>query len=419
MDVPIRMTRSSPYRWAHVALAALAMVATLPGRTHGLGLFTEPIRRTFDLGTESYGFLNLWATLIGGLFCFPCGWLLDRVGTRLVLAGVTVALGSVVLLMSHAAGAGWVYLRESLVLPLDLFVLVLLTRGLGQSALSVASLSLIARSAGRREGLAMGVYAFLTTAGFIAAFAVLREVIKADPDEWRRPWAQIGVAVVVVGCVFLVLVRDRVLDEKAPAADAPGSPGGSTLAEALRSPTFWVFALATSFYGMVASGTSLFNEKLLAERGLGKTVFLNVTLVGIPAGLTANLLGGWLATRVSLGYVLAGALLVMAGALGWFPALHTEAEAYAYATALAAAGGVVTVTFFTVWRKAFGMSHLGRIQGAAQFLTVIFSALGPQLFGSAAARLGGFGPIFPYLAGGAAVLAVAAGFTRVPAREAA
>src|SRR5262249_27432730 len=154
----------------------------------------------------------------------------------------------------------------SLIVPLDLFVLVLLTRGFGQSALSVASLSLIARSARQREGLAMGVYAFLTTAGFIVAFAVLREVIKADPDEWRRPWAAIGVAVITVGAIFLVLVRDRVLDEKTPITDAPGSPGGHTFTEALRSPTFWVFALATSFYGMVAAGTSLFNEKLLAER---------------------------------------------------------------------------------------------------------------------------------------------------------
>ena len=282
------------------------MVATLPGRTHGLGLFTEPIRRTFGLDPESYGFLNLWATLLGGLFCFPVGWLLDRVGTRYVLAGVTVALGAVVLLMSRAAGAGWVHLSSTLVLPLDLFALVLLTRGLGQSALSVASLSLIARSAGRKPGLAMGVYAFLGSAGFVVAFTVLRTVINAQPDEWRGPWAGIGVAVVVVGLLFLVLVRDRVLEEQTPVADAPGSPGGKTLGQALRSLTFWTFALAVSFFGLVVSGTALFNEKLLAERGLDKDVFLKVTIIGVPAGLAANLLGGFLATRISLGYLLAG-----------------------------------------------------------------------------------------------------------------
>ena len=31
------------YGWANLAMAALAMVATLPGRTQGLGLSTEPL----------------------------------------------------------------------------------------------------------------------------------------------------------------------------------------------------------------------------------------------------------------------------------------------------------------------------------------------------------------------------------------
>jgi hypothetical protein len=72
------------------------MVATLPGRTHGLGLFTKPIRLEFGIDFDSYGTLNMWATLVGGLFCLPCGWLLDRIGTRLTLVGVTVALGATV-----------------------------------------------------------------------------------------------------------------------------------------------------------------------------------------------------------------------------------------------------------------------------------------------------------------------------------
>src|SRR5690349_10256105 len=120
------------------------MVATLPGRTHGLGLFTEPIRRTFGMDTESFGFLNFWATILGALFCLPCGWLLDRLGTRGVLAGVLVALGAVVVVMSRVQG-NWAWQLTlpggfSVLLLVDLFLLVLLTRGLGQSALSVASL---------------------------------------------------------------------------------------------------------------------------------------------------------------------------------------------------------------------------------------------------------------------------------------
>src|SRR5262249_7651950 len=98
------------WRWVHVGVAALMMVATLPGRTQGLGLFTEPILRSLSLDRESYGFINLWATLLGGLFCLPCGWLLDRIGTRAVLVGVTAALGATVLVMSRMTGIGAVTL---------------------------------------------------------------------------------------------------------------------------------------------------------------------------------------------------------------------------------------------------------------------------------------------------------------------
>src|ERR1700741_2570047 len=93
-------TKPPAWRWVHVVVAALAMVLTLPGRTHGLGLFTEPLLRSLGLDPESYGFMNLWATLLGALFCLPCGWLLDRLGTRAVLLAVTTALGATVLAMA-------------------------------------------------------------------------------------------------------------------------------------------------------------------------------------------------------------------------------------------------------------------------------------------------------------------------------
>src|SRR6516225_9579545 len=93
------------WRWVHVGVAALAMVATLPGRTQGLGLFTEPILNAMRLDRESYGLLNLCATVLGSLFCLPCGWLIDRLGTRAMLTGVMIALGTVVIAMSQVQGA--------------------------------------------------------------------------------------------------------------------------------------------------------------------------------------------------------------------------------------------------------------------------------------------------------------------------
>jgi MFS family permease len=419
------------WRWVHVGVAALAMVATLPGRTHGLGLFTEPIRSSFGLDTESYGFLNMWATLLGALFCLPCGSLLDRLGTRGVLTVVMVGLGAVVMGMSQVQG-DWVWHLSlpwpggsvSVVLLVDLFLLVLLTRGLGQSALSVASLALIGRTASRRTGLAMGVYAVLTSVGFITAFAVLGAVVRQHPHEWRTPWAGIGLGVILAGCLSALLVRDRLLGTD---ADGPVRDAGEvslTLGQALRSPGFWTFGVAVSFFGMVSAGTSLFNESILRDLFPGETpentkrIFVNVTVLGIPVALASNMLGGWVATRWSLSKLLALAMAALAAALCMLPVIQTEEQVYLYAAVMAAAGGVITVSFFAVWRVGFGPTHLGKIQGAAQMLTVLFSALGPQLFGSARARLGSYLPLFPYLAGAALALALATWWAGLPTRGA-
>jgi MFS family permease len=412
-------------------LAALAMVATLPGRTHGLGLFTEPIRKSLGLDTENYGFLNMGATLLGALFCLPCGWLIDRLGTRRVLTGVMVALGGVVLAMSQVQG-DWVWRGNlpspwgtfSIVLLVDFFLLVLLTRGLGQSALSVASLSLLGRTASRRAGWATGVYSVLVSAGFMGAFWVLGEWVKQHPHEWRPAWASIGVAVLVAGLLTGALVRPRPLEVESVANGAlmDGEAETSrTLGQALRSPAFWTFGVAVSFYGMVAAGTSLFNEGILNTLFPEDTkrIFVNVIRLSIPIGLASNLLGGWLATRGSLSRMLALAMAALAAALAVFPSIRTEWQVYLYAAVVAAAGGLITVCFFAVWRVGFGPVHLGKIQGAAQMLTVLFSALGPPLFGSAKARLGSYLPLFPYLAAVSLALALTAWLAGLPGERAA
>ncbi|MGH7170319.1 MAG: MFS transporter [Gemmataceae bacterium] len=414
MGDPRESEQLPSWRWIHVGVAALAMVATLPGRTHGLGLFTEPIRKTFGMDTEKYGLLNMGATLLGALFCLPCGWLLDRMGTRRVLTGVMVALGVVVVVMSRLDGDA-----SSAVLLGGLFLLILLTRGLGQSALSVASLSLIGRTASRRSGWSMGVYSVLVSAGFLGAFWILGDVVKQYPNEWRASWAGIGAAVMVAGLLAGALVRPRVLEMETTAGEASmdGAVETSrTLAQALRSPAFWTFAVAVSFYGMVAAGTSLFNESILNTLFPDDTkrIFVNVTRLAIPVGLASNLLGGWMATRWSLSRMLGLAMLALAAALGVFRSVRTEWQLYLYAAVVAAAGGIITVCFFAVWRAGFGPAHLGKIQGAAQMLTVLFSALGPPLFGSAKARLGSYLPLFPYLAAASLALALTAWLAGLP-----
>src|SRR5919112_4367415 len=88
------------YGWVNVGVAALAMVGTLPGRTQGLGLITERLLADLQIGRVVFAQINLWATLVGALFCIGVGRLVDRFRARSVLTVIAAALGAVVLLMS-------------------------------------------------------------------------------------------------------------------------------------------------------------------------------------------------------------------------------------------------------------------------------------------------------------------------------
>lgn len=409
------VVRSPLWVGIHAAVAALAMVATLPGRTHGLGLVTEPLLRDLDLGRVAYAAINLWATLLGALFCVPCGWLLDRLGVRPVLSATLGLLGAVVLLMSRVSG-DWVVsfgpASWGIEVVADLFVLVLLTRGLGQSALSVVSLALVGKAAGRHSGPVVGLYSFLTALGFMAAFSAIKYADENLALDWRTLWASIGVALLLLTPLGWLLVRPVQL--AASSDERARNAAGHTLGQALLSPAFWVFALATSLYGLIAAGLSLFNQSILAERGFERSTFLTITAVMPLIGLASNVATGLLAARWSMGKLLAAAMLLLAAALVYFPFVTTLVEVYAYAAVLGVAGGMVTVLFFAVWGQTFGTAHLGKIQGAAQMLTVLASALGPLLLAWAHEETGSYLPLFRAAAGVAVLFGIAAWIVPLP-----
>ena len=91
------------YGWTVLIVAAAAMVGTLPGRTQGLGLITEPLLADLGLDRVTYATLNFWATIIGAVGALGIGRLIDRFGSRVVLVCLSLSLGGVVCAMSQVA----------------------------------------------------------------------------------------------------------------------------------------------------------------------------------------------------------------------------------------------------------------------------------------------------------------------------
>jgi MFS family permease len=127
-----------------------------------------------------------------------------------------------------------------------------------------------------------------------------------------------------------------------------------------------------------------------------------------------NFLAGWLAQRWPMGRLLGLAMLVLAGAMLALPHLETMTHVYLYAVAMAFAGGTVTVVFFAFWAHAYGPAHVGQIQGVAQMLTVVASAVGPLLLAASKERYGTYAPLFQGLALAAALFAPCVWLVLVP-----
>jgi MFS family permease len=390
------------YGWVIVVIAALAMVATLPGRTHGLGMITERLLNdpALQIDRLSFSEINFWGTLLGGLFCLPCGWLIDRFGLRLTLTVTVSALAVVVLWMTRLTGS-----RE-------FAVAVMLTRGFGQSALSVISITMVGKWFAKRTSLAMAVYSLLLSLGFAYAAQIAKPWAESD---WRVVWNAMGYSLAAFVPLCLVFCRDprpSHQDSSNPASSGSDeccgvshslstesrAQGSFTLAESLRTQAFWVFALATSLVGLIGSGLSLFNESMLTSQGFSKDVFYNlITLTG-TVGLLTKLPIGWIGQRCPLNRFLSAGLLLQAICMATLPFVRSLPGITLYGVGMGVSGTITTVLFFTIWSRVFGRQHLGQIQSVAQMLTVVASAAGPVIFARCLTQFGSYSPAFMILA---------------------
>jgi MFS family permease len=396
------------YGWVNVVVAAIAMSATLPGRTYGLGLIKEPLRSDLGISDLGFNFLNFWAIVLGAVLVLPAGKLIDRSGSRTALVVIAAALGACVLLMSRA----W---NET-----SLFITLTLVRGLGQGALSVVAIALVGKWFKRRAGPAMGVFTVLLAFGFVAPIFAVGGAVKTE--GWRVAWAWVGYALlfglVPLGWLFARSTPEScgvVPDE--PELELGGQTYSVPLSGALRTPAFWAFTAAATLFNLVFSALTLDNEALLVEHGLDGRQ-MNDLILGVlmVSGLPANIVAGWLARRQPMGRLLAVGVAILALSLAVFPIIRSAGMATTYAALLGISGGIITVIYFAVYGHTYGRGHLGVIQAVVQVLSVLASATGPLLLAACREYAGQTAPFFYLFAVMAVLLAVLAWIVPVPTR---
>ncbi|MGH1364727.1 MAG: MFS transporter [Calditrichia bacterium] len=377
------------YGWIALFVAVLAMIATLPGRSIGIGLITEPLIADFGISRTEFAAMIFWATIAGALFSLLVGPAIDRFGGRWVLTFVLVALGLCVVSIGGASQAAY------------LLPLWILTRGFGQSALSATSLTIVGKWFAKRLSLAMGVFAVTISIGF--TIVILWAGGSVEALGWRTVWSAIGFSILGLAVIVVLLMRrspetlglpvDGLAADETVVSESIQDKNADTFFGAMMHPAFWGFAVGSAAYNLVISGVTLLNESILGELGFAE-YFQYAMGAYAFFGLLGNLIADKLAKRFGLKRLMAVAMLFVSAALLGYPYLNSLPAIIAHGALLGLAGGVVMVVFFASFGSYFGRLHLGKIQGTAQVLAVLGSATGPLMMSYVFDSYGSYAPAF-------------------------
>lgn len=349
--------------WRVLIVAALSMVATLPGRTVGLGLITEPLLADLGITRVHYSNLTLWATIVGAFFSPICGRAIDRWGVRRSL-GVTAML-----LALSSIGMSWRVTTSSL-----LFFLIL-SRGFGQSSLSTASVTAVGKWFDSHLGIALAIFSAAVAIGFATAIPIVGGVI--NEESWRSSWGYVGIAVAVVSALAFALIPPTTKRGQSEQQDEPSV----VLLDALQTPTFWAFTVSVALYYLVLSGLTLFCESVLEKLGFDRTVYITAMMSMMGAGLVGNFWIGWLSARWSVTRLLSASLLILAIVLLWLPYLRSTSQVVVLFSLYGICGGHSPSSSSSAMER-----HSVRITWARSKVSPKRSVLSPQHLGRSYSR---------------------------------
>jgi predicted MFS family arabinose efflux permease len=154
-----------------------------------------------------------------------------------------------------------------------------------------------------------------------------------------------------------------------------------TLAEARRTPIFWLFFAACTALSMITAGMVFHQTSLFQIHGVDGNLTVMAFQLQALFAIIGNLGIGYLLDHVPARRLLALLMLCLVGAIIQMLLLHTTLAVVIYSALMGLTAGSFRVLDATVWARYFGRLHLGSIRGATMIGTVGGTALGTYILG--------------------------------------
>ncbi|MBT6584743.1 MAG: MFS transporter [Gammaproteobacteria bacterium] len=385
------------YGWVVWLFSTVGFLLSIPGQTMGMAVFTEPFLEAFGLTRTQLSMAYLFGTIGSSLFLTQAGRWYDRLGGRIMIAASSLALGLMVGYISFVDVLSRWLGGHTLVT----FILILLgffgVRFFGQGVLTSCSRNVLMLWFVKRRGLVSGLRSVFVSFGFSLAPLVLAMMIGGF--GWRGAlWFMallVGLAFAVLAFIF---VRDNpdscglIADGEKPsdAYVAPVEAPSKSLAEARRSPVFWIYSMSLAMHAMFGTALTFHVVAIFGEAGLPRDVAFGYFFPAAICATAANLVGSYLVDKGPLKPFLI--VMLVGFVVGGYGLINLD-QSWGYwmlAAGFGTGGGLWGVTSNLAFIRFFGPLHLGEVSGFNTSISVFASAVGPFAFSLAVDHLGSY-----------------------------
>jgi MFS family permease len=334
------------------------------------GAFFSPLLKEFGWSRTRLSLLSSALYGFGGLSTPLAGWLLDRIGARIVMivsAMLTVA-GLVLASQSNSFA------------PIFAAYLALGVAAVGGMFLPAAYV--VTNQFSERRGLVMGLVMAGSALGGMAMNPLVGLMLPIL--GWRDTYRVLTLPILVIALPAILTQVQSHPSTEIKASGAPAAPGlsGLDLARALRTRSFWLIALFALCYSMGAVASLVHVVPYLI--GQGYAIAMATAIQGLILGFAGlgKPIVGWIADRLDSRWAAALSLLTLA--FGFLAIIGARQIALLWLSVplvgLALGSPGIVLPLMTAW--CFGLKRFGTISGMLGLATTLGIAAGPVVTGA-------------------------------------
>lgn len=381
------------------ATSFLALFSIVGLALYGLPLYYDFMVREFGWSRTQVTSGNALSKLVvGPLFGFAAGWIIDRFGPRrMMLAGILMA--GVALIGLSVMSALWMFYA--------FYLLNALGYVCGGPLPNQVLLSQWFREG---RGKAMG-FAYLGI-GIGGAIVPWLSYCLAGGWGWRGALRALGVLIIVLAGPMAFFANDAPQDRKERRAEGGLAPLGAVF----RRPAFYLLAIG-SMCSIAAVGGANQHLKLFLslDQGYAQGDAARVISLVLAFSIAGRLLMGWLADHLPRKHVMLViySLVALAIPLLFFASSRGAMSLFAMLFGIGLGGEYLIIPLMAA--ELFGVGVLGRVMGIVVTADGVAEALSPMLVGWLRDATGSYRAGFIWLV--AAALAGACAIALLPRRR--